>query len=120
MTEINLLDIKHGDTVTARFKDEYGEYEIIGKVQADDWGDSREVGGKRLIYATKILEHIPAKPDWHDALVVRRKGLNSLWGQNDNGWHPLGYGDVVRSTEFLEGLGEYEIVVDKDGKVRST
>jgi len=130
MTEINLLDIKHGDTVTAKFVDATkGTYEITGEVRVENpsyFGGIRRVGGERLLHATSILAHIPGPPAWLDAIAIR-DGHGAVWGNDgDDGWVCLGNWGVgqrltnEQARKMFEARGDVTILLDKDGKGRTT
>lgn len=113
---IDISNIKPGDTVTARF----GKWTISGPVRENIFAGNSSLYMARwsLTEASEILDHVPAKPAWHDALVVRVDG--KLFGKErtaDYPWIELNANGPWRSDAELARLGPVTIIIDKDGRV---
>lgn len=133
--------INPGDQVTIKFAltdeyDGYGpgekDYEISGEAWLTRLGSLcvgttliRWSDGYPAVGLTEVVEHVPAKPEWHDAKVIsamigahvgRRYLLNDRRISSNKPWSRAFCGDAYYYTD--EQLSDVIIIVDKDGKTR--
>lgn len=116
--------IRPGDTVKVRFQSmsmeqagvapiEFTTTAYAGNPHGDVWA-----GGLILLEhaGVTILEHIPARPDWADALVVQSEG-GHVWGKiaGDYEWHRLGTTARCNTHALAENGGSITVVLDANG-----
>lgn len=129
MSDIDISKIRVGDTVRVRFQSAamaamgIAPYEYTTVTHPGIYRGGVYAGSDRIDSpALTIVEHIPARPDWADALAVRdcrgklwaRSGLgesgkNECWSLIDKG---LMGGAVIRLEDWH---GPATVVLDADG-----
>lgn len=125
MPDIDLSTIRPGDTVRVRIQTVVMQQagvapvEFAGTVYLSD--GLAYVGGSWLLNETvAILEHIPDRPDWTDAMVIKDT-MGDVWARNlDGSFHSVPRGrympvDARHFRQFEEENGPIAVVLDHDG-----
>lgn len=121
MPDIDLSKIRVGDAVRVRYQSARsgaGPVEITGQCHMNYAG--KPCLGPVLLEEATILEHIPDRPDWTDAMVIKDT-MGDVWARNlDGSFHSVPRGrympvDARHFRQFEEENGPIAVVLDHDG-----